>query len=494
MDTSYFFSINNTNYYEYSQLVSIVLVTLGFYFVFGRYGVKRIWCLIPYYRDYKLAECADREEEGKLYCIISAAGDLIAVFRTFFIDRFTDYPQVDVFLQLSMVVLSVILIFYAFRIYAGVCEDFGMKHFWAVLTILFEGIMLIFIGVSKKDHEIKKNQPIEENGREAAALSGYVAKETSEGLSVNIKARNAKNHFKNKTLLKDIHLNIEPGNMVLLLGGSGAGKTTFLNAITGYEPADAKILLDGDDVYKRFDKMKYNIGFVPQQDLIRYNDTVYRTLADAAALRLPSDLSRKEKKDRIEKVLDIFGLNSVRDNIVRKQSGGQKKRISIAIEFISDPSLFILDEPDSGLDGILARDLMNRLHGISREGKIVIVITHTPDRVIDLFDKVIVLGKDADRTGRLVFYGSIDEAKEFFQKDKMEDIVKMINREDEGGEGKADELIEKFSNDLNEECEKSGEDENEECEKSGNDVNEECEMPGEDENEEYEKSGEALNE
>ena len=114
------------------------------------------------------------------------------------------------------------------------------------------------------------------------------------------------------------------------------------------------------------------------------------------------------------------------------------------MEFVSNPSLFILDEPDSGLDGVLARELMEHLHKISREGKIVIVITHTPDRVIDLFDDVIVLAKDADLTGRLVFYGSITEARTFFGREKMEDVVKMINRKDEGGEGMADELIVRY--------------------------------------------------
>ena len=142
--------------------------------------------------------------------------------------------------------------------------------------------------------------------------------------------------------------------------------------------------------------------------------------------------------------MGIFGLKAVRQNLVGKQSGGQKKRISIATEFISSPYLFILDEPDSGLDGVLARDLMRRLHEISRTGRIVIVITHSPDRVSDLFDDVIILAKDAERTGRLVFYGSIPEAREFFGTEKLEDMVRMINRKEEGGEGRADELIEKY--------------------------------------------------
>ena len=119
--------------------------------------------------------------------------------------------------------------------------------------------------------------------------------------------------------------------------------------------------------------------------------------------------------------------------------------MSIAMEFISNPSLFILDEPDSGLDGVMARELFLQLRSIADQGKIIIVITHTPDRVIDLFDDVIVLAKDTNRTGRLAFFGAIEEARKFFGKERMEEIVKSVNRTEEGGEGKADEFIMKFA-------------------------------------------------
>jgi ABC-type multidrug transport system ATPase subunit len=135
---------------------------------------------------------------------------------------------------------------------------------------------------------------------------------------------------------------------------------------------------------------------------------------------------------------------TVKNNLVDKLSGGQRKRLSIAMEFISDPDLFILDEPDSGLDGVVARNLFEKLREIADEGKIVVVITHTPDRVIDLFDDVIVLAKDARRTGRLAYYGPVKEAYEFFGKDSMEDILLSINQKDEGGEGRADEFVEKY--------------------------------------------------
>jgi len=264
-------------------------------------------------------------------------------------------------------------------------------------------------------------------------------------LEIHIQERSVRSMFKKQILLKDINLTVEPGNMVLILGGSGAGKTTFINAVTGYEKAKADIKQGDLDVYTDYAKMKYNIGMVPQQDLLRGDDTVIMTLTNAAEMRMPSTASSIDRKERVQSTLDLFGLDSVKNELVDKLSGGQRKRLSIAVEFVANPSLFILDEPDSGLDGVMARDLMKQLRNIADQRKIVMVITHTPDRVIDLFDKVIVLAKNSSHTGQLAFYGTIDEAKKFFGKESMEDIVLTINSVGEGGEGQADLYIEKFA-------------------------------------------------
>ena len=233
--------------------------------------------------------------------------------------------------------------------------------------------------------------------------------------------------------------------MVLLLGGSGAGKTTFVNAINGYEQAKAEILLNGTNMYTQYDKMKYDVGFVPQSDMMRGKDTVLATLLDAAKLRLPKDVDARQRRARVEEVMEIFGLTPVQDHLVEKLSGGQRKRLSISMEFISNPSLFILDEPDSGLDGVMARELFVQLRKIADSGKIVIAITHTPDRVIDLFDDVIILAKDSARTGRLAWYGSVEGARQFFGRERMEEIVKAVNRKEEGGEGLADEFVMRYA-------------------------------------------------
>lgn len=265
-------------------------------------------------------------------------------------------------------------------------------------------------------------------------------------LKINIVERSVIQRFKKMTLLQDINISITSGQMVLILGGSGAGKTTFIHAVTGYEKAVGKILYNDTDIYEEYEQMKYEIGFVPQQDLLRGSDTVYSTLSNAAEMKLPKRFSYEKREERVGEVLEEFGLTSEKNKLVSKLSGGQKKRLSIAVEFIADPSLFFLDEPDSGLDNAIGRGLMENLRHIADKGKIVMVITHSPERAIDLFDKVIVLAKSMkDNCGHTAFFGSVDEAFDFFGASDFSGILKKINRPDENGDGLADYFIEKYA-------------------------------------------------
>ena len=435
------FDFNFSNLYS---VANYLLTVIGSWFLFKKCGVKGIWAIIPVAREYHMSLCADKEKEGRVYTIVSLLLYLFSVIAGVFV---IINPVWALFMAIPLVGVYVTLIIYMLKIYLGLIKVFDRKKKWLILFMLFEGITLFWWGVSSRFVPGKKVEQVSKNG---AKELGENLNAAAEGLTINITDRTVIDFFKKKTLLKDIHLIIPRGHMVLLLGGSGAGKTTFLNAVTGYEKAKASIKLDNNDVYSDYDKMKYDIGFVPQQDLMRVTDTVEMTLTDAALMRLSADASVMERENRIANMLDQFGLTAVRNSLVEKLSGGQRKRLSIAMEFISDPSLFILDEPDSGLDGVVARSLFEKLREIADEGKIVVVITHTPDRVIDLFDDVIVLAKDATRTGRLAWYGPVDEAYEFFGKDSMEEILLSINQKDEGGEGRADEFVEKYADRIKE--------------------------------------------
>lgn len=438
-------------YFGSSTTLSIVgecLFILGLTGIFKKSGVPVWWAFIPFARIYMLSLCAGREVEGRFVSVASFIESLLSTASALTAPA-GDEETSTLYLLFSSagIVISIIELLYSIRIYQGMNEVYGEKvknrFLWILMWIFFKGLTALIWGWSKK---YQPAWQVEDIRRQAVlTFSGKDAKVMDEGLTVNLTERTATEFFRKKYLLRDIHMYIPPKHMVLLLGGSGAGKTTYLNAVNGYEKAKAKVTLNGGDVYGEYKKMKYQVGFVPQQELMRGKDTVYHTLMDAAVMRLPSDVSTSDRRARVEEVMEIFGLAPVRDSLVDKLSGGQKKRLSIAMEFIPNPSLFILDEPDSGLDGVMARELFEQLRMIADQGKIVMVITHTPDRVIDLFDDVIVLAKDKDRTGRLAYYGSIEDARTFFGKEKMEQIVMSVNRPEEGGEGRADEFVMRYA-------------------------------------------------
>lgn len=429
------------------ELISFLVQGVGLSRILKKSGRKGWYAFIPGVRSYQLAVAAESEEEGRMYCILYAAGFLSRIIAELVYNE--DSVLSDI-CSLVAIATSIAAICYGIRIYLALCTMYQRSKWWTPLWVLVPVIPALTWGFDSSFQPVRQVSNVDYN--RAAATSGAALDAVKQGMTVNLTDRTATVFFKKRYLLKDIHLSIPTGHMVLLLGGSGAGKTTFLNAITGYEKANAEVLLNGSDIYKDYESMKYGLGFVPQQDLMRMNDTVDMTLTDAAELRLPKTMSFLKRRGRIKEMLEKFGLTSVRHSLVGKLSGGQRKRLSIAMEFISDPTLFILDEPDSGLDGVVSRNLFLSLRAIADEGKIVMVITHTPDRVIDLFDDVIVLAKDSARTGRLAYYGSVKEAYKFFGKNSMEEILLSVNQKDEGGEGRAEEYVEKYSRMLLEEA------------------------------------------
>ena len=423
-----------------------ILLSLALFILAKELRWKARWkAWIPGLRMYCLGASLKQYRDGMI-CAILDVLDVLALI--------IPLPVMDSKLLKMVVLLEVIIFFsiliYRIRLFLELLKFYEASKAWVILCLFIYWLPLLIFGLSKK-YEPKPENIREENwqaGSKPLKLSEELCNAVpmvNEGLSIHIRKRTVKDFGKTRYLLKDIALNIPEKSLVLLLGGSGSGKTTMINAVIGYEKADATILLNGEDVYKSEEVVKHNIGFVPQQNLIRGKDTVVRTIEDAAKIRLPNTISAESKDRKISGVLELLGLSAGKEGLVSKKSGGQLRRICIATELITDPLLFVLDEPDSGLDGAISREIFLRLRQIADEGRIVIVITHTPDRVIDLFDKVIVLARDSGRVGRLCFYGTPQEAREFFDRDTMEKIVRSVNARDEGGEGRADELIRKYT-------------------------------------------------
>lgn len=424
-----------------------IIVSQGLYFVglwkiFEKSDIKGWWALVPWYREYQLGRCAGKEPEGRAIAVTAFFVSVIEFARLFITNEY-----IILLFSVFEIMATIINVVYSIQVYTGLIDVYNVRKRWLWLWIFAEPIPALIWGFSKKYQPSWKAGEFRDNA--VSHVQGGEITDMGEGLTVNLNKREvAEGLFHRKQLLRDIHMNIKPGRLVMLLGGSGAGKTTYVNAINGYEKADAKVMLNGRDVYKEYSKMQFECGFVPQSDLMRGKDTVLHTLMDYATMRLPSDFTLKDRRDRVEEALKLFGLGPIRNSMVSQLSGGQRKRLSIAMEFLSNPSLLILDEPDSGVDGVMAKELFKQMRKVADTGRIVIAITHTPDRVIDMFDDVIILAKDSDRTGRLAFYGTVDECRKFFGKERMEEIVKCINRPEEGGDGRADEFIIKYAQEV----------------------------------------------
>jgi ABC-type multidrug transport system ATPase subunit len=242
------------------------------------------------------------------------------------------------------------------------------------------------------------------------------------GISVdalNIVKRVDKNR---KTICNDVSLSIKPCELVAIVGGSGAGKSTVMNCISGYSmPTEGSVAINGIELYENFDALKNIIGYVPQQDIVFDNLTVQDMLGYAAKLRLPADLSAGEYESVIKRAITIVELMPHKDKLIKNLSGGQKKRASIAVELLSDPNLFFLDEPASGLDPGTERNLMKTLKSMALSGKTVVFVTHSTLN-LHLCDRIVFMGAG----GNLCFYGSYEEALAFFAIDDVVDVYNMI--------------------------------------------------------------------
>lgn len=218
-------------------------------------------------------------------------------------------------------------------------------------------------------------------------------------------------------LLDDVDLAIQPNEFVGLLGPSGAGKSTLMDSLNGMRPASSGVvLINNQDLYEHLDALKQSIGYVPQDDIIHRELTVYRTLYYVAQLRLSRDISSEEIDRIINEVMDVTGLSERREVPVGQLSGGQRKRVSIAVELITKPSIIFLDEPTSGLDPATEEKIMKLFRHIAESGRTVVLTTHAMENV-KLFDKIVVLMR-----GKLVFYGAPHEALEHVGAESFKDL------------------------------------------------------------------------
>ncbi|MFD5256244.1 FHA domain-containing protein [Streptomyces bobili] len=221
-----------------------------------------------------------------------------------------------------------------------------------------------------------------------------------------------------KQILKDVSFGVPEKSLIAVIGPSGSGKSTLLKALTGYRPAnEGDVLYDNRNLYKQFAELRQRIGLVPQDDILHKELTVKKALKYAAKLRFPADTTAAERDARIDEVLRELKLDIHKEKKVTSLSGGQRKRVSVALELLTKPSLIFLDEPTSGLDPGMDRDVMQLLRGLADDGRTVLVVTHSVAELA-ICDKLLVMAPG----GSVAYFGPPEEALNFFGYDTWADV------------------------------------------------------------------------
>jgi len=228
--------------------------------------------------------------------------------------------------------------------------------------------------------------------------------------ALRIEAQQVSRVLRNGTpTLADVSLTIEPGQLVAVIGASGSGKTTLIETLSGVRLATSgRVCFDGCDIHQNRESFRGVVGYVPQDDIIHRELPLRATVRHAAELRLPH-LDGAEVDRLVDCTIATLGLSEHAATTVGRLSGGQRKRVSIAVELLTRPRAFFLDEPTSGLDPGTARNLLTTLRTLATDGSTIVLTTHSPDDVVQC-DQVIVVG----RGGRVLFQGTPAEALEEF--------------------------------------------------------------------------------
>ncbi len=248
-------------------------------------------------------------------------------------------------------------------------------------------------------------------------VSSYLKEEKSGAISFRVE--NLLYRFPSgDTGLRNISFAENKGSLIGIMGASGSGKTTLLNNLCGIAtPAKGSVTINGINLHKAEEKLQGVIGLIPQDDLLIEELTVFQNLLFNAKLCF-ADAGQDEIRELVNKTLSSLGLQDIRDLKVGNPfnkliSGGQRKRLNIALELIREPSVLFVDEPTSGLSSMDSENVMDLLRELARKGKLIFVVIHQPSsEIYKMFDKVIVM----DQGGYMIYYGNPVEAVMYFKR------------------------------------------------------------------------------
>ena len=225
-----------------------------------------------------------------------------------------------------------------------------------------------------------------------------------------------------RILLQKSSFKLGSRTLTAIIGPSGAGKSTLLNALTGrVSLSGGNITIGGRNLESEYSELKKEIGLVPQADIMHTKLTIRQALTYGAALRLPKDVSKEERVQRVNEVLAKLELEPRADLQIAKLSGGQRKRVSIGLELLTKPELLVLDEPTSGLDPGLDAHVMETLRTLADEGQTVVVVTHAVEN-LDFCDNVILMASG----GRIAYFGPPSTIFNALAKKTWSEVFKLL--------------------------------------------------------------------
>ncbi|MCA8961391.1 MAG: ATP-binding cassette domain-containing protein, partial [Planctomycetes bacterium] len=225
------------------------------------------------------------------------------------------------------------------------------------------------------------------------------------------------------TLLDGLSFRVPPGRFVAILGPSGSGKSTLLRVLSGQVVATrGSVTLNGAELLDDFDALKSHVAYVPQHEVLYRELSVLEGLRYSARLRLPLDTERTEVEARVAELLDQLDLGERGTLRVDRLSGGQLRRVSLANELLSDPDLLLLDEVTSGLDIATDHDVMRAIHGLTRQGKSALLVTHNVGHIDEFCDLVVCLTVG----GKLAYCGPPSEACRHFEASDLGQVYRLL--------------------------------------------------------------------
>lgn len=283
------------------------------------------------------------------------------------------------------------------------------------LSVLIACLAFWYLGRVRKHDFGSIRLPGDGNGHDAAEVDRLMSNHLSGSLSFEDLSYIAPN---GKHVLSGVSGNVQSGQLLAIMGASGAGKSTFLDILakkTKRGNASGEILVNGRTMTR--DKYKRIVGFVDQDDTLMSTLTVYETVLYSALLRLPRDMSLEAKKIRTLETMQELGILGIKDSRIgesgkRSISGGEKRRVSIACELVTSPSIIFLDEPTSGLDAFNAINVVECLVNLAKNYNRSVVFTiHQPrSNIVALFDKLLLLAG-----GKAVYSGEYAKCQEYFE-------------------------------------------------------------------------------